>query len=561
MQPPTTLAIAALENIASESAYRPAICRSEGTNRCWYSWLDLGAWIDQLVIELDAEQLPQGSHIASAMPNSVEWIVLDLACQVLGLVHVAIDTRWPIESIVDMVQRSRSKLLYLPAGSAVDRAAYGLGSISREQGGAKCHESREKSLASFSLRCLQIDWHAPAITDCQLLALMRRAAAVSGSSAAQMLFTSGTTGHTKGVLLSHRNLVSNALAKLEAAPQQHNDLRLNVLPFSHAYARTCELSSWLLTGGQLAIADNWLHFLQLAPLVRPTLINLVPHLVGKLMQPQHTSGFQCTSGSSASATVADADEIRRRLGDRVRLLQVGGAALPETIWEHLAQCGLAPLQGYGLTEASPVVCSNRAGQQRPGTVGQPVRGVELRVDELGQLWVRGENVMLGYFDAPEETAQRIQKGWLATGDLVSVESNGHYRIVGRMSEQIVLSTAFKVSPELVESRLMSIEGVEQAMAFGQDRPCIVALVWLKDSVQSPTSLDDILPTVDRIFEDLPAYMRPAKIGIVAERLDSRPELLNGKGQPNRSRAWQLYHHVVDHADGPRVGYDIDVRKA
>ncbi len=154
-----------------------------------------------------------------------------------------------------------------------------------------------------------------------------------------------------------------------AAPQLASDVRLNILPFAHAYARTCELSTWIISGSQLCIAGDWDMFLKWAPMVEPTLVNLVPHLVYRL--------HDLLASSSDSAKL---------LGHRLRLLQVGGAGLREDVWRSFAAKGWPPLQGYGLTETSPVICSNRAGQQRFDSVGLPVDGVEVSLDADGVLW-------------------------------------------------------------------------------------------------------------------------------------------------------------------------------
>ncbi len=158
---------------------------------------------------------------------------------------------------------------------------------------------------------------------------------LSEQQPAQILYTSGTIDQPKGVLLSQGNLLSNARAKLAAAPQFATDVRLNILPFAHAYARTCELSTWILSGSQLCIAPDWNTFLSWALELEPTLVNLVPQLVYRLVDHM------------------DATASEFPLGHRLRLLQVGGAALRPAVWKRLAARGWPPLQGYGLTETSP----------------------------------------------------------------------------------------------------------------------------------------------------------------------------------------------------------------
>jgi long-chain acyl-CoA synthetase len=346
-------------------------------------------------------------------------------------------------------------------------------------------------------------------------------------------------------------LVTNAIAKLEAAPQFEQDLRLNILPFCHAYARTCELSTWVLSNSRLAIARNWSDFLRQASRLHPTLINLVPHLANKLLHDERTK-----------QQLAPTDVVGR-LGGKVRLLQVGGAAIADALWHGLERCGLPPLQGYGLTEASPVVCSNREGKQRPGTIGPPVAGVEVRVDTDKQLWVRGDNVMCGYYRDREATQARIQDGWLATGDLVEQDHLGHYRVIGRMSEVIALSTGFKVSPELIEARLSNIPCIERVLIVGQDKPYTVAMIWpawstlpanlFADVSQSRDSMDlrafykDLADFVGQRLADLPIFMHPQKFILVTDSLSSDSELVNPKGNLRRNLTITRLQTQIDKA--------------
>ncbi len=472
----------------------------------WYTWGQVTQWIYEACNQIERLQLPRGTHIASVLPNSADWFVLDFACQILGHVHVALDHRWPNVMVAKLLTLSHSKRFI---SSSFDPPK-------------GCDAQRFEFKVSKSVALIQ-----PA----DLKWLVERSQAVSSDSAALMLFTSGTSGEPKGVVLTHRNLVSNAIAKLDAAPQFETDLRLNILPFCHAYARTCELSAWVLSNSRLAITTDWSSFVRAAQMIRPTLVNLVPHLVSRLV---------------SEAKQMDAPEnIAAVLGGQVRLLQVGGAALPDALWYELASVGLPPLQGYGLTEASPVVCSNRAGQQCPGTIGRAVKGVELQVDSERQLWVRGPNVMQGYFGDAQATRERIRDGWLATGDLVEQDTDGHYRITGRISEVIVLSNGFKVSPELIETRLSVTKWIHQVMIVGQDRPYLTAVLWpawevlpadcFTESSQQRSSfnraafLAKLKSGFNDALRDLPKFMHPRRFIVQIETLEGDSELVNAKG--------------------------------
>jgi len=526
----SSIALAML-TLALNEPNRPAFCNlstEDIEGQQWFSWGQIANWVCDACVAIESTNLPTGTHLATVENNSVEWFVLDFACQALGYVHVAIDHRWPDPMIARLIEQSQSQVVYnLRLATS----------------------SNFGQLENVITLDWQLNWKAPSVNIGELDRLIERAMSISKHQPAQMLFTSGTSGEPKGVLLSHRNLVSNAFAKLEAAPQYAQDLRLNILPFCHAYARTCELSTWVLSKSRLAIANGWNDFIRQARELQPTLINLVPHLASKLLH--HEKSKQQLAPS----------EIASRLGGKVRLLQVGGAPLPDDLWYELDKSGLPPLQGYGLTEASPVVCSNRAGKQRPGTIGPPVAGVELRVDALGQLWVRGDGIMLGYYGDQAATQARIEDGWLATGDLVERDEFGHYRLKGRISEFVVLSTGRKVTPELIEGRLENIGCIDRALIAGEDRPHIVALIWpawsnlpsslFADDSRDYHSLDLgafhrlLADLIHHALADLPYYVHPRKFIVVCESMDS--SLVTPKGSLRRKLAISRYRSQIDNA--------------
>ncbi|WP_197355299.1 AMP-binding protein [Aureliella helgolandensis] len=418
-------------------------------------WLEAGERVGRLCRWLIRQGAKTGDHVASWLPNSYNWICLDLACQTLGVVHVAIDARERPARVQHLVEFCNAHLLV---------TSELLSELDSHDSASRATNDTRVAIASGADTVHQEarDWE-------------RAARAVPAGHAAQMLFTSGSVSQPKGVLLSHESLVTNAAAKLDAAPQCPTDVRLNILPFTHAYARTCELSTWILSGCVLAIADNWIDFVAKAARLQPSLVNLVPHLARKL------------------AGLLEQDP--RALGQNLRLLQVGGAPLTPELWYRLDSLGLPPVQGYGLTEAGPVVCSNRVGQQRPGTIGPPVRGVEIRVDAENILCVRGPNIMLGYWNAANQTATAIRDGWLVTGDLAEIDSDGYVRIVGRVSNQIVLTTGYKVNPEELEQKLLHDERLEQVLIVGEGRAELGVLVQL--SRVGERLLDAELPAHER----------------------------------------------------------------
>lgn len=370
---------------------------------------------------------------------------------------------------------------------------------------------------------------------------------------ANILFTSGTTGNSRGVTLSHRNLISNALAKLDAMPEFATDVRLNFLPFAHAYARTCELTTWLVTGSTLHTARNIEHCMHVVESVSPTLINGVPHFYQHLH-----SRWKAVDGTTES--------LRRLLGTRIRRLASGGAALPPAIRNDFDLAGLPIFQGYGLTETSPVVCSNRdetaTQPQVLHEVGSPVVGNELRIDSDNQLWVRGDCVMLGYWNDPEATGKKIVDGWLRTGDLAEwipskpnigsdktheIMSGATVRILGRSDDAIVLSTGDKVHPASIETLLMEQFAFDRCLLIGTDRPYLVLVAQMSSQVSERMVLSpaNAIEEMNRVLGDLSKFERPRKVLFVDDAWTAENGLLNFKGAMVRKRIEERYRDSID----------------
>src|SRR6185312_15116931 len=217
---------------------------------------------------------------------------------------------------------------------------------------------------------------------------------------ATILYTSGTTGEPKGVMLSQRNLASNALGTLEAFGQQADDLRLSWLPLSHIFARTCDLYTWIASGSELALAENPEAVTAVCRELHPTLINGVPYFFEKVQRYLVDNGLANQPGVLAAA-----------FGGRLRAACSGGAPLPDHVAKFYNDRGVFLAQGYGLTESSPVITAGVPGAMKIGTAGRPIPGVEVKISSDGEILTRGPHVMLGYWNKPQDTAEVLRDGW------------------------------------------------------------------------------------------------------------------------------------------------------
>jgi long-chain acyl-CoA synthetase len=295
--------------------------------------------------------------------------------------------------------------------------------------------------------------------------LERREAALGPDNLATIIYTSGTTGNPKGVMLTHGNLISNVAAALEAQPHQPEDVVLTWLPFSHIYARTVDHYQSLAAGILLCLAESADTLVDDIREVKPTHLSCVPRFYEKVL---------------AAVATADPKETGRKLrdlfGPRIQWLGSGGAPLSKAIAGAFREAGMVILEGYGLTESSPVMTFNRTNHYRIGTVGPPLPGVEVAIAADGEVLCRGPNVMKGYWNNPQATQAALREGWLYTGDLGQLDAEGFLTITGRKKELLVLSNGKKVVPSQIEGRLLGEKCIDQVAVYGEGRNFLTALV-------------------------------------------------------------------------------------
>ncbi|MEO1614505.1 MAG: AMP-binding protein [Planctomycetota bacterium] len=326
----------------------------------------------------------------------------------------------------------------------------------------------------------------------------------SPQSDALILFTSGTSGPAKGVVLSHQSLLLNAKAKLKALPQSRQSRRLAVLSIAHSYARTCDLGTWLISGCVLAIGRGFDGWERLAKRIQPTHCNTVPSLASRLMQ-----------------------QVERI--PSLQYLGCGGAALSSEAYAAFRSRGIVPIQGYGLTEAAPVIASQTPRDSIPGRCGQIVDGWESRLSDTGQLFVRGKHQMSRYWMRPDETSRRIDEdGWLDTGDVVSTcPASGQIKVLGRADDRITLANGHCVDPLPIETTAKQTRGVDHALLdFRADQRSL--LLWV---LRNPMSRQETIDGQGLLtnLNEFPAWSRPSEIRQVTFSTTQQRQFCNHKG--------------------------------
>lgn len=425
------------------------------------TWEALGEMVFRTAAAFESLGVKPGDRIAQVSVNRLEWIVCDLAAYLCQAVHVPIHASLAGQQIAWQIRDCEPSLLLLSGPVQAEKL---LALALPDPLPLVSFDPINHPLAGrpvLSLEALQQS--ADPRRGEELL--QTAADALNENSLATLLYTSGTTGEPKGVMLSHGNLTSNALGACEMFDLEAGDVRLCWLPLSHVFARTADLYTWLVWPDTvLALAESRDTILGDCSQVSPTLLSGVPYFFEKVMRFLVDQGVGDTPGAASQL-----------LGGRIRMCCSGGAALPDHVANFYRKQKLYLVQGYGLTETSPVITVSD-NPDKIGSVGRALPGVEVRIAEDGEILTRGPHVMQGYWRREEETAQTIRDGWLATGDLGRMDEDGYLYITGRKKEIIVTAAGKNIAPVLLESRLCEDPLIQQAMVVGDGRNYLAALL-------------------------------------------------------------------------------------
>ena len=518
-----------------------------------YTWRDMKGEVGRWQRALAREPLARGDRVAVLARSGVDWVAFDIAAQALGLVVVPLYTTDNPGNIAHILGDSGTRLLFtdtLARWRALAPLAREFPSLER----LVCLEANgpPEGVGGIGISVAR-EWLPTEAADPE-----DRAGA--SEALATIVYTSGTMGPPKGVMLSHANLLANAQAVLDAVAGYREDVYLSFLPLSHAFERTVGYYVPMMAGSTVAYARSVQHLAEDLAAVRPTVLVSVPRIYERayariaadlarrrvaraLFDATVAIGWDRFEGRHRGPAATLAWPFLRRLvakrildhfGGRVRIAVSGGAPLAPSLARVFIGLGLPLLQGYGLTEAAPVVTGNRLEDNVADSVGRPLPGVELRLGEGDELLVRGPNVMLGYWRRPDATRAAIDaEGWLHTGDRARIEG-GRVYIVGRLKEILVLSTAEKVAPADLELAITEDPHFGQAMVVGEGKPYLAALVVLNGeswpgfaraagvdprdpgALAAPAVLSAALARIERQLARFPSYARVRRVWLTLE---------------------------------------------
>jgi long-chain acyl-CoA synthetase len=494
---------------------------------------DFGFTVRALSLGLNGLGIQPGDRVAILSENRPEWAMADYAILCAGAWSVPVYPTLPAGQVAPLLADSGARAVFVSTLEqlgkiltvkaqlpGLDHVVLIDGNPPREPGYATFHEIVERGRPTLEM--------SPGVFE-------QRAKRVRPEDVATLIYTSGTTGEPKGAMLTHSNFVSNVLGGCEVVPFTSDAIALSFLPLSHVFERMLDYA-YLHKTASIAYAESVeklaANFLE----INPHCFGAVPRVyekvlakieakaeaggalkkklfdwavqVGRSRVPYLERDEPLPSGLAWRAKIADAlvlKKIRAALGKNFRFAVSGGAPLSRDLAEFFVGAGVQIYEGYGLTETSPVICVNGPGRIRLGTVGRPLRDIEVRIASDGEILTRGPHVMKGYFHKPEATADAIDReGWFHTGDIGEVH-DGFLSITDRKKDLIVLAGGKKAAPQPIENELKKSPFIALPIVIG-DRQKFLAAVIVPD------------------FERLRQWAETSRVSVNWEALDAQPEI-------------------------------------
>lgn len=508
--------ISMFEQSVEEHGSKPALAhKPKGGTYQDISYTEFGASVDAFSKGLSALGVQKGDRVAILSENRPEWAISDFGILKAGAVNVPMFSTLTAAQVGYILNDSGAKIICISTTKQLEKVI----TIREEVPSLEqiiiydeLEDEVPNGVYEFVGVCsqgMETDVTLDAVTDDEI---------------ATIIYTSGTTGNPKGVMLTHANFISNYNAAKSLADVGDTDVLLSFLPLSHVFERLGGHYVPIFSGAKVAYAESTFTVAQNMQEVSPTVMLSVPRLyetmhdrvlraveagsslkqkifhwgvsVGSAVSSKIQQGKNPSAILKLKQSIADKlvfAKLKEATGGQLRFFISGGAALPQSIAEFFHAAGILILEGYGLTETSPVISLNYPEKWKFGTVGVPVPGIEVQIAEDGEILTRGPHVMKGYYNNESATAEVIDTdGWFHTGDIGIIDEDGFIKITDRKKNIIVLSNGKNVAPQPIESQLVQSPFIDQIMLVGNERKNIAALIVPNfDALKSWASENDI----------------------------------------------------------------------
>ena len=528
------------------------------------SWQEMVDQARRFGRALLAMGLGPGERVAIMAPNGPNWVFADLGTMAAGGVTVPVYQTETLANLLDILQDSGSRFLFLQSPFSDRALVKKLDQLPDLEKVILFHGRRDDS------HFIRLDEFLEAESREQDDLLNRRLADGEGNGTATLVYTSGTTGRHKGVILTHDNILASITAAAQVFDIGEEDVCLSFLPLSHVFERVDGYYLMLHQGAVIAYAESIDSVPQNLREVRPTLAISVPRLYEKMYQrimeqvrassrlkqqiffgaleigQAYTTAVMAGRRPSVFLRAANAlasplafTRLHRRLGGRVRYFISGGAPLLRDVAEFFFAADVPVYEGYGLTESASGIAANNPDHFRLGTVGKAFPGTEIRIADDGEILLAGPAISPGYWNLAEETEQTFRDGWLKTGDVGELDKDGFLTITDRKKDLIVTAGGENIAPQVLEKRFKGDRYLANAIIFGDRKPFLTALLvpnfenlekyaskhqvdFLNhcDLVNHPQVLELIRQQIDRLQHDLPSFNQVKRFTLLSRDFSS-----------------------------------------
>lgn len=461
---------------------------------------------DLFAFGLSALGLKKGDCVALISENRPEWVYADFAMQLLGIINVPLYPSLTSDSIEYILNDSESKAIIVSTGFQLNKVQKVLKNCKHLKHIIILNDHDDVGALENLFTFKQIQEKGKIIQLSNPELLKKSSAEIKEDDVCTIIYTSGTTGEPKGVILTHKNIISNVNAALEIFPITKDDVFLSFLPLCHIFERMAGYYTAFAAGCTIYYAESIEKVATNLQEARPTLMTSVPRLFERIQSriiknvesqsPTKQKIFYWAlrigkeyvaaqkKGSVPAALklkhkIADKlvfHKLRERTGGRLRFFISGGAALSKELGEFFEAVGIKIVEGYGLTESSPVISANRPDDYKFGTVGKPLPGVEVKIAPDGEILARGPNIMQGYYKKKKETEETIINGWLHTGDIGAFDSDGFLMITDRKKHLFKTSAGKYIAPSHIENIFLTSKYIDQFVLIGDKRMFLSALI-------------------------------------------------------------------------------------
>ena len=571
--------------IAAERGERPFLWAKHGGKYQALSWAETARTVNRLARGLVALGVQPGDRVALAAENRPEWAIADLAIMSAGAITVPAYTTNTVDDHRHVFGNAGARIVVASKPPVSERAIAAAAQVPSVQAGVVMDGPAQIGpLGGAHGGDAVLD-----LGEAQDDDIASRVAALGPDDIACIIHTSGTGGLPKGVLATHRNLIANCRGAYHLLEMLGlgDEVFLSFLPMSHSYEHTAGLMFPISIGAQIYFAEGADSLAANLIEVRPTIMTAVPRLYEtlhqrirrgiererglkrRLFEQAATIGRKRLAGERLSTAERLLDplleklvrhKVRARFGGRLKAMVSGGAPLNPEIGGFFLALGVQLLQGYGQTEAAPVISCNPPGGIKIDSVGPALRGVEVRIAEDGEILVRGDNVMKGYWNDPEATARTVSDGWLRTGDIGHLDADSYLRITDRKRDFIKNSGGDMIAPAKIEGELTLQPEIAQAMVSGDQRPHLVAILVpdpefaaqfaasgaeLAALTDNPGLIKALGDVVSRVNATLPPVERVRRFAIAGEAFTTANGQLTPTLKIKRHIVRALYGSALD----------------